>query len=217
LTHPGIDGAFRRDTLNLWDKSLHSLFFFLENITRALFARAPAPAPKPALAGTLSNGLKWSSSSHGAAPGVTSGFHWVGGATKTWLQAAPTILHPNLTGEAVLLNISQNSSNSTRKAAPPKKPEPELFLKKPVCKTDPAFLGGAWFQQVRTPWLRVIVVSLGRAPGGPALTNRGGVAWRSGGPRTRATASRRSSGSTGGRRRTYGVTATGTYYLFLFF
>ena len=84
----------------------------------------------------LPNGLKWSSSSHGAAPGAPSGFHWGGGATKTWLQAAPTILHPNSTGEAVLLNVSQNSSSSTRKAAPPEESEPELFLKEPeLCQT----------------------------------------------------------------------------------
>ena len=102
----------------------------------ALFGKAPAPAPKSAPAGALPNGLKWSSSSHGAAPGAPSGFHWGGGATKTWLQAAPTILHPNSTGEAVLPNVSQNSSSSTREAAPPEKPE--LFLKEPeLCQTGP--------------------------------------------------------------------------------
>jgi len=86
----------------------------------------------------LPNGLKWSSSSHGTAPGAPSGFHWGGGATKTWLQAAPTILHPNSTGEAVLPNVSQNSSSSTREAAPPEEPEPELFLKElELCQTGP--------------------------------------------------------------------------------
>jgi len=57
---------------------------------------------------------------------------------KTWLQAAPTILHPNSTGEAVLPNVFQNSSSSTKKAAPPEEPEPGLFLKEPeLCQTGP--------------------------------------------------------------------------------
>ena len=42
----------------------------------------------------------------------------------------------NLTGEAVLPNVFQNAS-STKEAAPPKKPEPELFLEEPEpCQTD---------------------------------------------------------------------------------
>ena len=38
------------------------------------------------------------------------------------------IYNLNLTGEAVLPNVFQNASSSTKEAAPPKKPEPELSL-----------------------------------------------------------------------------------------
>ena len=115
---------------------------------KALFGRAPAPAPKPAPAGALPNGLKWSSSSHGAAPGAPSGFHWGGGATKTWLQAAPTILHPNSTGEVVLPNVFINGFNFTREVAPPEKPEPELFLEEPEpCQTGPNYFAAYFSNQ----------------------------------------------------------------------
>ena len=41
-------------------------------------------------------------------------------------------------GEAVLPNIFQNGSNSTREAAPSEEPEPELFLEEPKpCQTGP--------------------------------------------------------------------------------
>ena len=44
------------------------------------------------------------------------------------------------TREAVLPNIFQNGSNSTREAAPSEKPEPELFLEDPEpCQTGPNF------------------------------------------------------------------------------
>ena len=103
-----------------------------------LFGRTPKQGLKRAPVGALPNSLFWSNSRQEAALGAPSSFHWGGGATKTWLQATPTILHPNSTDVAVLSNVFQNSFSSTREAAPLKEPEPELFLKEPeLCQTDP--------------------------------------------------------------------------------
>ena len=57
-------------------------------------------------------------------------------------------------GEAVLPNIFQNDSNSTKEATPPEEPEAELFLEKPEpCQTDPVcdgpFVPGQFGWKVR--------------------------------------------------------------------
>ena len=57
----------------------------------APFGRAPGAAPTPAPAGVVPNGCKWSSSIPGAAPEAGSGLHRGGGATETWLHAAPLV------------------------------------------------------------------------------------------------------------------------------
>jgi hypothetical protein len=45
------------------------------------------------------------------------------------------------TREAVLPNIFQNGSNSTREAAPPEEPELEPFLEEPEpCQTRPTYV-----------------------------------------------------------------------------
>jgi hypothetical protein len=47
-----------------------------------------------------------------------------------------TFYNLNPIGEAVLPNVCQNGSNSTREATPPEEPEPEPFLEEPEpCQT----------------------------------------------------------------------------------
>jgi hypothetical protein len=51
-------------------------------------------------------------------------------------RAILTFYNLNPTGEAVLPNVFQNGSNSTREVTPPA--EPELFLEEPEpCQTGP--------------------------------------------------------------------------------
>jgi hypothetical protein len=53
-------------------------------------------------------------------------------------KAILTFYHLNPTGEAVLPNVFQNGSNSTREATPPEEPEPEPFFEEPEpCQTGP--------------------------------------------------------------------------------
>jgi hypothetical protein len=57
--------------------------------TWALFGRAPKGAPAPAPRGALPNRVRQRGSDHGAGGEAATGFHWGGGATKTWLHPAP--------------------------------------------------------------------------------------------------------------------------------
>jgi hypothetical protein len=59
---------------------------------------------------------------------------------KMQARAILTFYNLNPTGEAVLPNVFQNGSNSTREATPPAEPEPEPepFLEEPKpCQTGP--------------------------------------------------------------------------------
>jgi hypothetical protein len=59
----------------------------LRNVeSTALFGRAPKGAPTPR--GALPNGVEHDNSVGEAGGGAAKGFHWGGGATKTWLHPA---------------------------------------------------------------------------------------------------------------------------------
>jgi hypothetical protein len=58
-----------------------------------LFGRAPKGAPTPVPRGALPNGVFHGVYGDGAGGGAAKGFHWGGGATKTWLHPAPPPLY----------------------------------------------------------------------------------------------------------------------------
>jgi hypothetical protein len=70
---------------------------------------------------------------------------------KMQARAILTFYNLNPTGEAVLPNVFQNGSNSTREATPTAEPEPELFLEEPEpCQTGPKEVNN-WSSDVSLP------------------------------------------------------------------
>ena len=109
---------------------------------KGVFGRVSKSVPAPA---ALSNRLFGTSFAGETGYEAIFGFHWHGEAPKSWLHQLHGRLPPRWKQSrnrgAVLPNIFQNGSNSTREAAPQEESEPELFLKEPKpYHTGPNFI-----------------------------------------------------------------------------